>query len=523
MAQRNQVLESARQLILSGKFLQAANLCRDVLATLPHDFEARFFLGVAVAANGNPASGADHLQKVLMQRPDHIDARKELARMLKEIDRRDDAEKEYQTVIRLAPRDPMALLEYGRHLMEEARHDEAQALFEKALVLAPDMSLAHNLLGVTLIERGAPNDAIDRFKLAVAAEPSNFGLHTNLGIALAAEGRFDEALVSSEAAIALQPNDIRLHINHAMNFLKAGRLPEGFAEYEWRHKKPGRQKLPPELMLPVQTSPEGLTDKTVVIYHEEGFGDTLMYLRYVKLLTDAGATVIAWMPRELVRLVEGQDGIAQVLTGNIERLPPFDYHCPIISLPYVFGTTLDTIPADIPYIKADPALITEWAALLPDSTGPRVGLVWAGDPRPYDYDSQTMDWRRSLQFITLEPVTSVKGATFVSLQMGVAAEQCVGIDNPMGGVKDFADTAAIVANLDLVITVDTAAVHLAGAMGKPVFMIDRYDNCWRWFHNRTDSPWYPNLRIFRRNRGEGWTPLVERVALELEAFIVGHG
>jgi ADP-heptose:LPS heptosyltransferase len=134
-----------------------------------------------------------------------------------------------------------------------------------------------------------------------------------------------------------------------------------------------------------------------------------------------------------------------------------------------------------------------------------------------------MDWRRSLQFITLEPVTSVKGATFVSLQMGVAAEQCVGIDNPMGGVKDFADTAAIVANLDLVITVDTAAVHLAGAMGKPVFMIDRYDNCWRWFHNRTDSPWYPNLRIFRRNRGEGWTPLVERVALELEAFIVGHG
>ncbi len=507
--------------MLEGRFLQAANLCRDVLAQSQDDFEARFFLGVAIAANGNPDAGADHLYKVLQARPDHIDARKELARMLKAIGKRVEAEQEYKTVIKLVPRDTMALAEYGRHLMEEARHDEAQAQFEAALRLDPNMSLAHNLMAVTLIERGEPNDSIDRFRMAVATDPANVGTQANLSIALSLEGRFDEALVESQKAIDMAPDDIRLHINRSMVFLKAGRLQEGFAEYEWRFKKAGRRKLPPELLLPTQTGPNGLKDKTVVIYHEEGFGDTIMYLRYVKLLTDAGAKVIVWVPQELVRLVRGQDGIADVLTGNVD-LPPFDYHCPIISLPLAFGTTIETIPADIPYIKADPALVAEWATTLPESTGPRVGLVWAGEPRPYDPDSQAMDWRRSLQFITLEAITNTKGATFVSLQKGVAAEQCVGIDDPMSGVKDFADTAAIMANLDLIISVDTAAVHLAGALGKPVFMIDRYDNCWRWFHKRTDSPWYPKLRIFRRNRGEAWDPSVERVAAALKEFIADY-
>jgi hypothetical protein len=253
-----------------------------------------------------------------------------------------------------------------------------------------------------------------------------------------------------------------------------------------------------------------------VIYHEEGFGDTMQFLRYAKLLSDAGARVILWAPSELVRLTRGQAGIAEVLTGDV-NLPKFDYHCPIISLPYVFGTTLTTIPAPVPYIKADAELARDWALCLPD--GRKVGLVWAGEPRSYDPGAQALDRRRSLHASALAPMTAIDGLSFVSLQMGTARSQiATGVHDPMANVRDFADTAAIIANLDLVVSVDTAVAHLAGAMGKPVFLLDRYDNCWRWLHGRTESPWYPTMRIFRQHRMGDWTGAIAAATAALRDF-----
>jgi hypothetical protein len=214
-------------------------------------------------------------------------------------------------------------------------------------------------------------------------------------------------------------------------------------------------------------------------------------------------------------------GVAGVFTGD-QPIPAFDYHSPFVSLPRVFASTVETIPHE-PYLGVDQDLVRAWGARLPGE-GLRVGLVWAGQPRPQIPGFDVLDGRRSTALATLAPLAGVRNAHFVSLQMGPAADQLrsaaqgLALIDPMTEVADFADTAAIVANLDVVVSVDTSVVHLAGAMGRPVLMLDRYDNCWRWLSGRTDSPWYPHLRIFRQKRPGEWGPVVARVARALQTM-----
>jgi hypothetical protein len=326
-----------------------------------------------------------------------------------------------------------------------------------------------------------------------------------LGRALTAEGEFDEALAAIGDALRLSPTDIGINLDRAFALLKAGHLLEGWAAYEWRHTPAGP-------MLPKVRYLEDLSGRTVLIEHEDGFGSTIQFLRYTRPLAEMGARVLLKAPPELARLMRGQEGIAEVATGDGE-LPPFDYRCPANSLPYVFDTSVETIPAGGAYMSADVALTAEWAARLPP--GPRVGLVWAGAST----SGGPTDRRRSLPFKMLLPLTVTPGVSFVSLQMGAArAEIAGGVHDPMGAVRDFADTAAIIANLDAVISVDTAVAHLAGAMGKPVFLLDRYDNCWRWLYGRGDSPWYPTLMIFRQLQPGDWLGPVTQAAETLEEF-----
>jgi hypothetical protein len=236
--------------------------------------------------------------------------------------------------------------------------------------------------------------------------------------------------------------------------------------------------------------------------------------------------VLAWVPKPLVRIIRSIDQVAEVLADE-GPIPAFDFYCPFVSLPRVFDTTLETIPNAAPYLFADPAAAEHWAARLPND-GLLVGLVWAGQGRPYLPGFDVVDGRRSTDLATLAPFAAVENVRFVNLQMGPAAEQAreppqgLSLFDPMGEVTDFADTAAIIANLDVVVSVDTSVVHLAGAMGKPVLMLDRYDNCWRWLSGRTDSPWYPALRIFRQKRLDEWAPVVSRVARALKALAETH-
>lgn len=526
MSDRNQTLRTAANHLKADRFANAADLCRSMLAAHQDDTDARFLLGLAVGALGEIAPAIDHLRKVARARPDHPDVHRELARLLQSVGKRMEAETAFREALRVSPKDAATLCAFGRFLLEQGRADEAAQRAEAALAIRPNFSPAHNLLGVALADLGRMDEAVEQLRRAIASDPANASALANLGTALAAVGRFDESLAASTEALNLTPGDVTIHLNRAMALLKSGRLREGWSEYEWRHRKPGREKLPPHLMLLKLAYLGDIIDRRILVHHEEGFGDTIQFLRYIPMLARVGAKVMVWMPEELARLVRFIPGIVQLFSGNVQ-LPIFDYHCPIISLPRVFDTVLETIPAAIPYIHPDPALSRSWAARLPPSPGRRIGLVWSGEPRPYDLAALALDRRRSLPLASLAPLAEVSNIGWISLQKGDRASDAatppagMAIHDPMHEVRDFADTAAIVANLDLVISVDTSVAHLAGAMGKPVFLLDRADNCWRWLSGRNDSPWYPSLRIFRQHRAGDWEPVIQEVTAALAQFGTG--
>ncbi|HLG89604.1 MAG TPA: tetratricopeptide repeat protein [Alphaproteobacteria bacterium] len=504
-----------------GGFAQAADLCRPLLAINPTDADARFLLGLALGGLGQEGEAISLLFEVVAARPGHPDAHRELARILAASGRRGEAETQYRAAIGATPRDPLTLCDFGRFLNEEGRHDEAGALAEAALVIQPDLATAHNLLGVARVGQGRMDAAVRALRRAATFDPRNTAALANLGTALATEKRFAESIDTFDKALVIAPKDVTIRLNRGIALLKSGNFSDGWSELEWRHLKSGREKLPGAARLPKLSQTGSLDGRRIVVWHEEGFGDTIQFLRYMRLLAEAGATVTAWMPKELMRLAGRVTGVDRVLTGNI-TLSEFDYHCPINSLPYVFDTLLEKVPETVPYIDPDPDLVRSWSAKLPRGGRPRVGLVWSGEPRPYDLAAVQMDRRRSLRLAMLRPLTELPQVEFVSLQMGQASAELASsptLFDAMRDVSDFADTAAIIANLDMVVSVDTAVVHLAGAMGKPVFLLDRYDNCWRWLAGREDSPWYPTMRIFRQERPGEWAPVITRAAAALKQIL----
>ena len=257
--------------------------------------------------------------------------------------------------------------------------------------------------------------------------------------------------------------------------------------------------------------------RTVVVLHEEGFGDTLQFARYIPRLAERGARVVVAAPGELMRVLRGVAGVADILKPGVP-LPPHDFLCPVFSLPRVFATTVESIPNDTPYLHADPDLVARWGEIVPwrRSSKLRVGLVWAGQARPWLEGFAALDGRRSAGAQAFAPLRDLD-VELVSLQKGAAAAPDLALHDVMERVADFADTAAVIAHLDVVVSVDTAVVHLAGGMGKPVLMLDRYDACWRWLSGRTDSPWYPAMRIFRQETPGAWEAPVLGVVAALRA------
>jgi hypothetical protein len=395
-------------------------------------------------------------------------------------------------------------------LRRQGRPAAAVPHLRAAMAEMPEDARLPALLGALLAEVGSMADSVAAFQHAVALRPDG-AAWSNLGKALAAQGRFAEAEDAFDHALSLAPDDPQLALNRAVALLKSGRLAEGWAAFDCRHRLPGRPRALPG---PKLAGLDGLQGRTVLLRHEEGFGDTLQFIRYALLLAAHGARVIAWVPASLVRLITRTPGVAAVVPPGALP-PPYDAWCPMLSLPQVFGTTLDHPPPAAPYVAADPAEAAQWAAVLP-STGLRVGVAWAGAARATDPTAAATDRVRSMTPDVLAPLGQLPGVRLVSLQFGVQAP--AGMLDPMPGVRDFADTAAIVANLDAVVSVDTAVAHLAAGMGKPVFLLDRYDNCWRWLHGRTSSPWYPTLQIHRQPSPGDWASAVAGAAAALSEF-----
>ncbi|HVJ51938.1 MAG TPA: tetratricopeptide repeat protein [Aliidongia sp.] len=422
------------------------------------------------------------------------------------LERRPDAALPHILAVRRAePENIDGMLLHGQLLVELYRFEEAVAIYRAALALAPDRYQVVTHLGVALFELDQFDEALALLRQAFAMAPQNARVIANLGHFLDFAGSVDLAISAYEAALSVVPNDREILVNYGMALLRAGRLAEGWALFETRLRIPDPIETSGVPHLPPLTATPDLSGRRILLFHEQGFGDTLQMLRYIPLLAAHGAEIVLRMPPALKRLAARVGGTLADDTG----VTGYDFYCPMMSLPMVFGTVLETIPAEIPYLNAPEAEGETWRRRLAALPGPRIGLVWAGSPRG------GLDRRRSMRFDRLAPLFALP-ASFVSLQLGEAGRGwapppgTAALD-PTGELVDFADTAALVSALDLVITVDTSVAHLAGALGKPVWVLSRFSSCWRWLMGRADSPWYPTMRIFRQRLPGDWAGLIAEV------------
>ena len=492
--------------------------CRLRLSDDAGDVEAMLLLALAIAASGEAARAAPFLDRVRRARPDHADPCRDLETMVPRVPRSVVA-RQYRACLRLTPADARLRREFARYLLDNAEPDAALTVLRDA----EDSPDTFNLRGMALAETGKFKEAARCFNGAARLDPDSSAGWANLGMMLKIEGRFDESLAAYDRAIARSDNDPQIKVNRAITLLHSGRWEDAWQDFEARFARPGYAAPSNAPLLPGVDGRTRLDGTRILVWHEEGFGDTLQVARYLPMLAGLGAEVTASVPGPLLRLLRGMPGIAVIQAGESE-LPPHDFQCPFFSLPRAFGTTIRTVPGD-PYLFADPALTAAWAARLPGD-GLRAGLVWAGQARHWLHGFTSVDQRRSVGLAAFAPLATVRGVRFVSLQAGTAAAQGqepplgMELTDPMELVHDFADTAAVIANLDVVISVDTSVAHLAGAMGKPVFLLDRFDNCWRWLHGRTDSPWYPSMTIFRQPRPGDWNAAMHRAAASLASLAV---
>lgn len=413
------------------------------------------------------------------------------------------------------------LLRHAAAAFRSAQWSVAEATYRRVLEAEPSNFHARNGLATTLAAIGRGADAVASFRAILAEYPNDPLTLNNFGITLAAERRIREAELAFRRALRWRPDLADAHHARGMLLLMSGRFSEGFEELEWRWRTPGMRSQLRGWAVP-QWRGEALGNRTLLLHAEQGLGDTLQFCRYASLIK--GGPVLLEVPAPLARLMSSLDGVAGVLVRG-QALPPIDLHCPLLSLPRAFGTTLESIPSETPYLRANAAEVEGWRARLPQFAGLKVGLVWAGRR---DLGRTETDARRSLSLQTLAPLGDVPGVSFVSLQKGVEAAQAgsppagMELRNHSEELTDFAATAALIECLDLVITVDTAVVHLAGALSKPVWLLNRFDADWRWLLRRDDSPWYPSLWQFRQEATGDWATVIARVRRALRTVAAAH-
>ncbi|HTP95423.1 MAG TPA: tetratricopeptide repeat-containing glycosyltransferase family protein, partial [Burkholderiales bacterium] len=404
----------------------------------------------------------------------------------------------------------------GNLLDEAGQLDAAIRHLERAVALSPDLAEAHNNLGVCLDRSGLGPRAREHFQRAIALNPTFAEAIFNDAKTLAGQGRLEDAKRKYEAGLRLQPGNAKARLGYGIAHLLGGELEQGWEHYEARPSNPGDAPYTDDTSRRWRGEP--LEGRTLLLHAEQGFGDTIQFVRFVPQLAASGARIVLELQPPLVALLAGVPGVSGVITRGTPR-PAFDWQCPLPSLPYVLALGLDRIAAtaEVPYLHAEPARLERWRARLGGCRGLRIGLAWAGNPNHLN------DLNRSLPFAVLRPLADIAGVSFVALQKGPALAQAEAGHGPRvllpgDELGDFADTAAAIAQLDLVISVDTSVAHLAGALGKPAWVLLPFAPDWRWMLEREDSPWYPTMRLFRQSRPRDWAGVIERVGRELTAL-----
>lgn len=509
--------------VLSGQGRpgEAAAAYRRALDADPDDPGLLCSLGAALYRQGLLGDAIEQYRRAVALGPDNIAALRLLGLLLHEDGQLREAAEVYRRTFALDPADHVIATNLGACYSELGVLDDAIASCEHALLLKPDHAPAHTNLGIIFEKQERVADAVAAHRCAVAADPGYAKGHANLAVALRNAGEIDEALAVSRHAVALDPEQPLAQYNHAHFLLMNGDFANGFEAYRWRRKSRSLSDGDPTFSEP-EWQGEPLDGRTLLLFAEYGLGDALHFVRYLPMVTARGGHIVLQVQPALASLLRTLPDVTVIPRG--EPLPPFDLQLPLMSLPRVFGTTLDTIPADVPYLHADPERLLRWRAALADVTALKVGVAWAGNIR------HKGDRQRSLSAEAVLPRLVMPGVQLYSLQkeprpddgpvLAALNRHIVDLAPALG---DFADTAAAVASLDLVIAVDTSVAHLAGALGRPVWMLTPYALDWRWLRDREDSPWYPTMRLFRQRRPREWDDPLMRLSAALAVLAAKAG
>jgi tetratricopeptide (TPR) repeat protein len=557
--QLDYMLRQAVALQQNGAIVEAEELYREILELKPRHFDALKWLGELALQTGRPQEGSDLLKKALAVNAKQAPVHSNLAYALNAQQRYTEGLASADRALALQPNFPDALNNRGNALAGLNRSLDALAAFDRAiasmpeaapfwnnracllrdmgragdaladldhaLALRPDYAAAWSNRGNVLADMNRPQEAEHSYRRALELAPAFVDAWSNLGLAQSDLDQHAQALSSYERALALDPGSVETRWNQSLCLLRMGQFEAGWRQYESRWERARIKAARRGFAQPLWLGDFPIDGKTILLHAEQGLGDTLQFCRYAALVSKLGAKVVLEVPSSLMRLMTTLDGVGQLVEAG-QPLPPFDCHCPLLSLPLAFRTDEASIPASTPYLFADTEAVRAWGERIDAQADRRlkVGLVWAGENRSHVAELRRIDERRSIALERFAPVVEVPGVCFFSLQKGAAASQLAGsalsgcVVDYTEDLHDFADTAALVANLDLVISVDTSTAHLAGALGKPVWILNRFDTCWRWLLERSDTPWYPHARLFRQPALGDWDSVMRATHEALNAL-----
>ncbi|WP_423380918.1 tetratricopeptide repeat protein [Burkholderia sp. LMG 32019] len=535
-----------------GRYREAADSYGHALALRPGSADALFLRGVAYLDLHDPEYALADFNAAIAASPTFVDAIFNSSIALEQLGRHDealvrcdralaidprharslanrgnaashlgrfaDAVDSYARALDVEPGSTGVLCNYASALMQVARHDDAHDMCDRALAIDPHYVPASFTRARVRLETHRYDDALDDLERVIAATPRDKLAHFHRGSALRALRRHEDALRAYAEAIDIDPDYAHAHCMRSFLCLSIGDFEAGWAEYEWRWRDSQLDGSRRDFAQPRWAHGMPLDGQTILLYPEQGLGDTLQFCRYVPLVKALGARVVVEAPVELKALFATLDGV-DVLVARGDPLPPFDLHCPLLSLPLEFRTDLASIPARVPYLRADPARVGHWRARLGAADRPRVGLVWSGNPLHLN------DRNRSITLADLLLLLDDR-YEWISLQKVIRDEDRPVLDaSPIRFVgdelTDFAETAALTEAMDAVISVDTSVAHLAGALGRPLAVMLPHTPDFRWLLDRDDSPWYPGARLFRQPEGGQWAPVVERMREALPALVAG--
>lgn len=500
---------------------EALALWQSVLKALPDSTDARIEAALARIRMGDAPGAKADLQQAVAQAPGDDDSWRRIAGgfvLLREFPEAVDA---YTEALNCNPREPRNYTAFASLCSHLGEYAVARELAQSATELAPDLLWGWIELGNAQMKDGQGEAAANSFRQAIRIAPRDPAGYCNLAMVQMEAMALAEAASTLDQALALVPEHPQARWNRALVLLTLGHLREAWPDYEYR-----RQSNIQGLIYRPETPQwrgEDIRGQRILLLCEQGLGDSLQFIRYASLLKARGAWVAVRIQAPLKPLFRELPEI-DLLIDESEPIPATEWHCHLLSLPLAFNTGLDDIPAPIPYLRAPEAARQKWKQFLANHPHPRVGLVWAGGKRQFMAEAQRLDAKRSLQLDQLLPLATIPGICFISLQKDEAVAQVNGVKDRWSihdyseQLTDFGETAALIEQLDLVISVDTAVAHLAGALGRPVWLLNRWDTDWRWLLERSDSPWYPTLRQFRQPRTGDWDSVIADVAKALEQW-----